>query len=79
MREHAAEPPQIIVKDEDVRMEEDQEMQEEVRVFPPGVLDIDALEDQNNPQLCVEYAPSIYTYLRQVEDGLSIRKDFLSG
>ena len=79
VREYAAEPPQIIVKDEDVRMEEDQEMQEEVRVFPPGVLDIDALEDQNNPQLCVEYAPSIYTYLRQVEDGLSIRKDFLSG
>jgi len=79
VREHAAEPPQIIVKDEDVHMEEDQEMQEEGRVFPPGVLDIDALEDQNNPQLCVEYAPSIYTYLRQVEDGLSIRKDFLSG
>jgi len=79
VRVTAAEPPQIIVKDEDVHMEEDQEMQEEERVFPPGVLDIDALEDQNNPQLCVEYAPSIYTYLRQVEDGLSIRKDFLSG
>ena len=64
---------------EDVDMEEVEEEQVVVRQFPEGVLDIDALEDQNNPQLCVEYAPAIYAYLREVEDGLSIRKDFLSG
>jgi len=50
-----------------------------VRQLPEGVIDIDALEDQNNPQLCVEYASSIYAYLREVEEGLSIRKEFLSG
>ena len=49
-------------------------------VFPDGVLDIDGVEeDQMNPQLCVEYAPAIYSYLREVEEGLSIRKDFLQG
>ena len=42
--------------------------QEEHAEFPEGVIDIDALEDQNNPQLCVEYAPSIYAYLRKVEE-----------
>ena len=75
--------PQINAKDheeeqEDAVMEVEEE-QAMVRQFPEGVLDIDALEDQNNPQLCVEYAPAIYAYLREVEDGLSIRKEFLSG
>ena len=63
--------------EEDVDMETEEE--EEVVQLPEGVVDIDALEDQNNPQLCVEYAPAIYAYLRDVEEGLSIRKDFLSG
>ena len=73
--------PQIQVNDtpDDTEMEEAHEDVETVRVFPVGVIDIDALEDQNNPQLCVEYAPAIYAYLREVEDGLSIRKDFLTG
>jgi len=54
--------------------------QEVVPSFPEGVLDIDGVEeDQMNPQLCVEYAPAIYSYLRGVEEGLSIRKDFLQG
>jgi len=54
--------------------------QELVPSFPEGVLDIDGVEeDQMNPQLCVEYAPAIYSYLRGVEEGLSIRKDFLQG
>ena len=74
--------PQIQVNDtpdDDTEMEEAHEEMQLVRVFPEGVIDIDALEDQNNPQLCVEYAPAIYAYLREVEDGLSIRKDFLTG
>merc|ERR1712029_619518 len=74
--------PEIQVNDEverDVEMEEVGEEQEELPLFPEGVFDIDALEDQNNPQLCVEYASSIYAYLREVEEGLSIRKEFLSG
>ena len=54
--------------------------QELVPSFPEGVLDIDGVEeDQMNPQLCVEYAPAIYSYLRGVEEGLSIGKDFLQG
>ena len=79
----AAPLPQINANEhedqEDVHMEEEEQEEVVVRQFPEGVLDIDALEDQNNPQLCVEYAPAIYAYLREVEDGLSIRKDFLSG
>jgi len=66
-------------------MDMDQCVKEEVKkdtqpVFPVGVLDIDAVpEDRLNPQLCVEYAPAIYAYLRGVEEGLSIRKEFLQG
>ena len=60
---------------------EDEEDEEETKtVFPVGVLDIDSVaEDQLNPQLCVEYAPAIYAYLRGVEQGLAIRKEFLQG
>ena len=73
--------PKIQLNDAD---EEDVEMAEETAVvetrqFPEGVVDIDAIEDQFNPQLLAEYAPAIYAYLREVEEGLSIRKDFLTG
>jgi len=85
VKESSREPPlpqpQILVND-DVDMEEDAGIQEDTdvgRIVPEGVLDIDAMEDQHNPQLCVEYAPSIYAYLRDVEDGLSIKKDYLRG
>merc|ERR1711936_681012 len=55
-------------------------VEQEETVFPVGVLDIDSVpEDQLNPQLCVEYASSIYAYLRGVEEVLSIRKEFLQG
>merc|ERR1712168_403344 len=43
-----------------------------------NVLDIDA-QDSENPQLCAEYAPAMYAYLRTVEEGLVIKKDFLKG
>merc|ERR1712025_806159 len=46
--------------------------------IPDGVSNIDE-QDSENPQLCAEYAPAIYAYLREVEEGLSIRKEFLSG
>jgi len=49
-----------------------------VEVLPEGVPDID-LKDQDNPQLCAEYASSLYAYLRNVEKGLVIQKDFLKG
>jgi len=64
--------------DEDVEMAEETAVVE-ARQFPEGVVDIDAIEDQFNPQLLAEYAPAIYAYLREVEEGLSIRKDFLTG
>ena len=40
------------------------------------VLDIDDFDD---PQLCCEYASSIYAYMMEVENGLTIRKDYLLG
>merc|ERR1719244_1282889 len=60
--------------------QQEEEKVETLPVFPEGVLDIDGVEeDQMNPQLCVEYAPAIYSYPREVEEGLSIRKEFLKG
>jgi len=44
--------------------------------IPPGVPNIDD-ETEENPQLCAEYAPFMYSYLRQLETEQYIRKDFL--
>ncbi|XP_023320467.1 G2/mitotic-specific cyclin-B1 isoform X1 [Eurytemora carolleeae] len=49
---------------------------QDIPVLPSGVHDIDA-EDEENPQLCTEYAPLMYAYLRQLEQDQPIRKDFL--
>jgi len=48
--------------------------------IPAGCVDIDA-EDRENPQLCAEYAPEIYAYLRSLEAGVgyTVRDDFLAG
>ena len=43
-----------------------------------GVIDID-VADANNPQLCAEYAPQIYAYLRQLESDCTVKEDFLAG
>merc|ERR1711981_999973 len=77
-------PALIPVVDDDVEMESpaklpEVEEEEEVGQVPADVADIDGAADQGNPQLCVEYASAIYSYLRRVEDGLSIREDFLQG
>jgi len=76
-------PAHIPVVDDDVEMESPVKLQEveeeEVGQFPVNVADIDGASDGCNPQLCVEYASAIYSYLRRVEDGLSIREDFLQG
>ena len=40
-----------------------------------GVADIE--REEENPQLCAEYTPFIYLYLRQQEQEQFIRKDFL--
>ncbi len=45
-------------------------------VFCQGIADIDQ-QDSDNPQLCAEYAPFMYGYLRQLERQLAIRQDFL--
>ena len=71
--------PCIEVMDTDQK-EEVEQQETAAPVFPVGVFDIDGVsEDKLNPQLCVEYAPAIYAYLREVENGLSIRKEFLQG
>jgi len=72
--------PKIDVMDVEVvesKMNETVEMLAEITI-PEGVLDIDA-QDSENPQLCAEYAPAMYAYLRTVEEGLVIKKDFLKG
>jgi len=48
-------------------------------VLPVGVVDVDAYCDNREPHLCSEYACSIYIYLRQLEAGNIIKKDFLKG
>jgi len=45
---------------------------------PSGVKDID-VNDASNPQLCSEYVPEMYTYLRQLEEQTAIKPDFLKG
>ena len=70
------------------------EMESETTI-PDGVLDIDAQDSENpqvwpislvfvlcivrSLQLCSEYAPTMYAYLRTIEEGLVIKKDFLKG
>ena len=49
-----------------------------VPVLPPGVKDIDQV-DATNPQLCSEYVPTMYSYLRQLERETAIKADFLKG
>jgi len=44
--------------------------------LPQGVLNIDE-NDENLPQLCSEYVPFVYSYLRNLEKQQPIRKDFL--
>jgi len=65
------------VEDAVTEMDTTVEMEAEA-TFPEGVLDIDA-QDKENPQLCAEYAPAMYAYLRTIEEGLVIKKDFLKG
>jgi len=45
---------------------------------PSDVRDID-VKDASNPQLCAEYVPVMYTYLRQLEKQTAIKQDFLKG
>merc|ERR1719436_1349982 len=75
-------PANIPVVDDDVEMVSPEKLQEKVEEVvgqvPADVADIDGASECN-PQLCVEYASAIYSYLRRVEDGLSIREDFLQG
>jgi len=46
--------------------------------LPEGVADIDLL-DADNPQLCAEYVPIMYNYLRQLEKETAVKQDFLKG
>jgi len=64
-------------EDVDEKMNKTVEMLSEISI-PDGVGDIDA-QDSENPQLCAEYAPAMYAYLRTLEEGLVIKKDFLKG
>ena len=84
LKKTLAVPANLLVVDDDVEMESPDKVQEvekdeEARQVPAEVADIDGGSDLENPQLCVEYASAIYSYLRRVEDGLSIREDFLQG
>jgi len=72
--------PQIEVMDleeDGDAMNKTVEMMSEITI-PDGVSNIDE-QDSENPQLCAEYAPAMYAYLRTIEEGLVIKKDFLKG
>jgi len=56
----------------------EEETAAEAEALPEGIPDVDTA-DFGNTQLCSEYARSIYAYLRQLEAGLVIKKDFLRG
>jgi len=47
-------------------------------IRPESVPDIDQL-DALNPQLCAEYVPSMYAYLREIERKTPIKPNFLNG
>jgi len=59
-------------------MEVDCDEVEAVPCLPEGVADIDLL-DADNPQLCAEYVPTMYNYLRELEDQMKVKPDFLKG
>jgi len=48
------------------------------RDLPEGVSDIDQ-DDLDNPQLCAEYAPEMYAYLREIESKYTVQDDYLKG
>lgn len=60
------------------RCETGEDRVQQLPAIPTGIRDIDQ-QDSDNPQLCAEYAPFMYAYLRQLENKLAIRKDFLKG
>ena len=72
-----------LTSDDDVEMEshelvgvkEDVCQSQSQGQIPEGVRDIDSGEDKGS----AEYASAIYSYLRQLEDSLSIRQGFLQG
>ena len=51
-------------------------MECEEAVIVDGAIDIDA-RDGDDPQLCAEYAPSMYSYLRTLDDNFPMQEDFL--
>ena len=70
-----------LTSDDDVEMEshelvgvKEDVCQSQGQIFE-GVTDIDRGEDKGS----AEYASAIYSYLRQLEDSLSIRQGFLQG
>ena len=69
---------EIMETEESVNAMDDTVEMEPESVFPEGVNDIDE-QDRENPQLCAEYAPAVYAYLRTIEEGLVIKRDFLKG
>jgi len=62
----------------EVEAKEEEAAAAETEALPEGIPDVDTA-DFGNTQLCSEYARSIYAYLRQLEAGLVIKKDFLKG
>eukprot|EP00088_Acartia_fossae_P021780 TRINITY_DN2311_c0_g1_i1.p1 TRINITY_DN2311_c0_g1~~TRINITY_DN2311_c0_g1_i1.p1 ORF type:complete len:364 (-),score=66.05 TRINITY_DN2311_c0_g1_i1:175-1266(-) len=75
----AIKKPDIEEDDSTSQPEADRRVQD-LPVVPQGVRNIDDTEEgRHNPQLCAEYVPFLYSYLRQLEDKQCIKKDFLKG
>lgn len=71
-------PGHDIRTSEDINHEKCSRRVQDFPVLPPGVHNIDEDEEDNtNPQLCSEYAPLMYAYMRDLEHQQPVRKDFL--
>jgi len=62
----------------DFKKELEKRVKKQRRRLPENVVDIDG-EDHENAQLCAEYAPEMYAYLRTLEGRFGVRADYLKG
>jgi len=70
--------PEVEVSEEPMEVESLEAETKDTRILPEGVENIDSRDDEN-PQLCSEYALEMFAYLRQLEGRGSVRAGHLQG
>jgi len=68
----------VLSIDIDYKEEVEKRAEKLKRSLPKNVVDIDK-EDDTNPQLCSEYAPEMYAYLKSREVKFAVKQDHLKG